>query len=244
MAVAVRVSLLGEWFAGTWLGETAQIGVTLAMPGTSGINDPLDPFVATAAGGSGSWTSGTYTLGWDGELDLAAQEDAADAMVVYANAVDQWQSDEFHWNEVRVAALNTDGSYVNGASVFTIGTPVAGDSTSMAAPPQSALVTTLRTGGRGPRNRGRWYLPIHSTTVYDISAGIISGATLTTANAAANALLDGLNTLGASLMGPAVVSMVHQTRSDITATAIGDEMDSQNRRRHQRRESYQTLAWP
>jgi len=238
----VRATLNGEFTAGQWLGETASLGLSL-VPVTAfdHINSPLLDFDADADGTAGAWSGGTFLLGWIGMMNSSAQQGCAEALLAYANSIDVWQSDDFQWNEIRIAAIQANGDYVNGASIFTISSPVVGTASTMSMPPQNAIVTSLRTGGRGPRNRGRWYTPVHTSAVLD-SAGLLSSTTMTNGNTFANTLLDAQAALGP--VTPVVVSPTHGTFSTITATAVGDEMDTQRRRWKDRPEQYTVAAWP
>lgn len=245
MAVAVRVVLSGVFTAGLWGAEEAQMGWSLrageAPVAGVAIDSDLPTFIALPSGGSGSWAGGTYSLGWTGDLGVTEQEVLAVAALTFAGDVDQWQSDDFAWNEIRISAFNPDGSVVNGASVFTIGTPVAGDATTMNLPPQNAIVSSFITGGRGARNRGRNYMPLHTATA--LADGAVFGSSNRTTLLTAQA-----NCMGAMGAGgvvyPAVISMAHGTYSDIVTLRVGDLVDTQRRRRESGVETFSTLAFP
>ena len=99
-------------------------------------------------------------------------------------------SQDTNWESVVVADTSPTGS-----ESFTLSLTqpnpglVSGDS----LPPQNALVVSLRTGIKGGRRRGRFYLP-GITELYQ-NDGVISGTGLTNAEALAQGLI---NTYGPS----------------------------------------------
>lgn len=226
------------------MGEIATLNWVMPFGSTAPppvINGALPDFDAVGSGGSGTWAQGTYTQAFDGDVDIDLQKSIAGVIHTFLQAIKGYQVAAFAWTEIRVAALNSDGSYVNGATVFTYTTPVAGTITG-AFPPHNAVAITHRTAGRGPRNRGRLYVPFHGPAAAMSSASLgPTAATQTALNAAENALMDSLSLLSVTA---AVTSMTHGTFSTLLATAVGDEFDVVRRRRAQRKEEYQVLAWP
>lgn len=245
MATLLKVTAQGRFSSGAWLGEEAQIGWNLiSIPGGSfdTINVPLPAFSASPAASTG--VSGLYTVtqGWGGALSIADQEDVADCVHAYLNSVRIYQTGAFRWEEIRVAAIEADGSYVNGASFFTLTTPLPGTGGTPDGAPQDAVVTSVVSGGRGPRNRNRWYLPYHENVDGN---GLVPSATITALLGFANTLYDSFAAVGGGgLVKPVVASQTYQTYSDVIAHRIGDELDNQRRRRNARPETYSTLVWP
>lgn len=235
---------VGSFDSGTWLGEIAQVGISgIATPdtepATNAINANLPAFDAEGVGTSGTTTHCSVSYGSEGlnAWVTSNQDGIAEAMWTYLNAVKAYQSSTFSWKEIRVSAFEVDGKVVNGASVYTITAPIAG-STTMNQSAQSAAVTTFVTGGRGPRNRGRLYMP--NTACAITSTGLLPSAQITAMNNAAKSLVNTITALSA--IQAAVVSATHQTYSSIISVKTGDEVDQQRRRRGARKEIYTTLA--
>lgn len=244
MATSWTCTAIGKFTSGTWLGEMATInlsGMGADAGGTFGgnINSPLEEFNAVASGATGSSTHMTWSHGWDGSAagSLANQQSIGEAMWAFLNYQKVFIAAEFAWQEVRISAFRADGTVVNGASVGTITTPLAG-TLALDRPPQTAIVASLVTGGRGPRNRGRLYLPTHR---FSTPGDSLIGST-DRGNIATNVktLVNAVN----ALTGPraVVVSKTHQAWSDITAVRCGDEVDTQSRRRYRRKENYSVVA--
>lgn len=235
---------IGGFNSGAWLGEIATIGFsgTARDTGsfTSGaINVSLPTFDAVATGTTGSSSHMTWAYGSEGvgSWTNANQNTIGEAMWTLLNAIKGFQSTTFTWKEVRLSAITSAGAVVNGASVGTITSPLAG-AAAQAAPPQQAVVSSLVTGGRGPRNRGRLYIP---ATVLSLGTDALVGpSTATTVNNASKAFINACNAI--SGIRCAVVSGTYGTYSDITSVRIGDEVDTQRRRRMRRKEVYTTLA--
>jgi hypothetical protein len=83
-------------------------------------------------------------------------------------------------------------------------------------------------------------MPIHSYTSNSTTDGLVATSVKTAVNNAAKAFIDTVNAV--SGLRTAVVSGTHQTYSDITAVRVGDEFDTQRRRKNGRRETYTTLT--
>jgi len=244
MANSWRLVAIGSYNSGTWQGEIAQIGISGACSDagaiTSGqINANLPTFDAVAAGTSGSSTHMTFSFGANGvgAYNEANQKTVCEAMWTFLGTIVNVQPTSFTWKEIRLSAIATDGHVVNGATVGTITSPVAGLGT-MNQPPQASLVQSFVTGGRGPRNRGRMYVPASSMTLG--TDGKAPSTWPASVNPAARTMILAINAVTG--WQACVVSRTHSTFSSITATRTGDEVDSQQRRRRHRRETYTQLA--
>lgn len=235
---------VGSFDSASWAGEIAQVGISgvgsagVALS-TGHINTSLIEFSAVADGTNATTTHCTVNYGSIGQdvWTAANQNTIAEAMWAFLNASKASQASTFSWKEIRLSAFTSDGKVVNGASVYTITAPLVGGG-SIAFPPQTAVVTSLVTGGRGPRNRGRIYLPFHVGTLGTgalVPAGSVSGGNTNT-----KTLVNAVNAM--DNLQCAVVSPTHQTFSDVTAVRTGDELDTQRRRRGGRKEVYTTLA--
>ena len=240
MANSWRAVAYGEFLSGPWLGEIATIGISGAARdsgafGTGDINVDLPEFAAVPAGTTGSSTHFTWSYGavGVGGWTQANQNGIGEAIWEYLDDIKGRQSTTFSWKEVRISAINSDGTVENGASVGTITAPLAGTGT-QSMPPQVAIVASMATGGRGPRNRGRLYVPAHAPTT---ATGILVASAQQTSTC--NDLKACINAVNAiSGVRAAVVSRVHGTYSDIVRVRCGDELDTQRRRRAGRKESY------
>lgn len=243
MATSWYANVLGAYTSGAWSGEIVSCGVRGVGWDAGGImgpviNDPLEEFSAAPSGDTGTTAHCTVAYGSVGPTAWAkaTQNTIAEALWQWATDLKTYQATTFGWREIRVSAVEADGSIVNGASVYTITAPIAGAGT-MTSPPQAAVVSSLVTGGRGPRNRGRIYVPNVVTPSTD---GLVSAGTKTSVNSATKALHNTIN--AATVVNMAVVSRTNGTYSSITAVRVGDEIDTQRRRRGARKETYQQLA--
>lgn len=246
MATSWYANAVGTFNSGAWTGELVSCGIRgRAIDGGGSfspvINSPLDEFNALPTGDTGSSTHCTINFGsvGSGGWSKANQSIIAEAMWQWATDTKSFVGTLFSWKEVRVSAVNADGSIVNGASVYTITAPVVGTGT-MTQPPQSAMVQSIVTGGRGPRNRGRIYLP-HATQSGSSDA-LFSSGERGTLNTATKAMYTAIN--AASGLEAGVVSQTHQTFSTPIAFRVGDEFDTQRRRRAGRKETYVSVAFP
>lgn len=244
MANSWSAVAVGAWASGAWLGEIATCKFSGAARDSGSfsagaINADLPEFAAVPSGATSSSTHFTWSFGSEGVggWTQANQMAIGEAMWTWLNAIKVLQSSAWRWNEVRVSAINADGTVVNGATVGTITSPLSGTGT-QAMPPQIAAVSSLATGGRGPRNRGRLYIPCTQITL--AADALIGSSTKTTVNNATRALVNDTNAI--SGVRGAVVSRVHATYSDIVSVRIGDELDTQRRRRNGRKESFTVLA--
>lgn len=237
---------VGSFNSGAWNGELATMSFSgLARDtgsfGTGDINQALVEFAAVPSGSSDTTAHLTVSYGSEGVggWTQANQNGILEAMWEFLDDLKAYQASTFTWKEIRLSAITSAGAVVNGATVGLLTSPLAGTGT-MNAPPQLAVASSHVTGGRGPRNRGRNYIPIHTYTSNTTTDGLIATAVKTASNNAAKAFIDTVNAI--SGIRCAVVSGVHQTYSDITAVRVGDEFDTQRRRKNGRREIYTSLT--
>jgi hypothetical protein len=237
---------VGNFLSGAWNGELATMSFSgvardTGSFGTDDINQALPEFAAVPSGASSTTAHCTVSYGSEGVggWTEANQNSIIEAMWTFLNTLKAYQASAFSWGEIRLSAIESTGAVVNGATVATITSPLQGTPT-MNAPPQLAVASSHVTGGRGPRNRGRNYMPIHSYTSNSTTDGLVATSVKTAVNNAAKAFIDTVNAV--SGLRTAVVSGTHQTYSDITAVRVGDEFDTQRRRKNGRRETYTTLT--
>lgn len=237
---------VGSFNSGAWNGELATVSFSgvcrdTGAFGTDVINQALPEFDAVPTGTSSTTAHLTVSFGSEGigGWNNSNQEGILEAMYKFLDDLKGYQTGPFTWKEIRLSAITSAGQVVNGATVGAINTPIAG-TISMNAPPQLAVASSHVTGGRGPRNRGRNYIPIHTYTANTTTDGLVAPSVKTAVNNAAKAFIDTVNAI--SGIRTAVVSATHQSYSDITAVRIGDEFDTQRRRKNGRPEIYTTLT--
>lgn len=241
MAFYWKAGLLGRYVSGDWLGEQAYMGISgVAIDGGgdfTGINKALPSFDARPDGtyvSAASWERYGGSVG-AGSWSYEHQDQVATALLNFATAVKAAQHASFRWQEIRLAAFGNDDKVINGATVYQLKTAVSGSGATFAGGPERAIAVSWRTGGRGSRNRGRTYVP---APCYGITTGtgLIGSTNMNTIGNAAKALHTAVDAIPG--LAHVVVSRVWKTYSDITSVEIGDEFDTQSRRRRERPESY------
>lgn len=244
MANSWRAVAYGSFNSGEWDGEIATIGFSGACRDSGSfsagaINEALPEFAAVPSGGTDTSTHMNWSFGSSGVggWTEANQKAIGEVLWEYLDDIKASQGNAFSWKEIRVSAINADGTVVNGASVGTFTSGLVGSSV-QTMPPQVAIVSSQVTGGRGPRNRGRLYIPAHAPGV---STGIVvSAAQQTIVNNAAKTAILAFN--GITGIRCAVVSRTHATYSDVVLVKVGNQLDTQRRRREGVKEVYTTLA--
>lgn len=241
---------VGNFITGPWTGESAQIGVGGWVSDTdpnwtSPAIDTVLPTATVNPGGGIEVVGGLGTVNYGAEGSGASgfskdnQKAIAAALVTFLNVIDSYQASSFKWQELRLSAFQADGAVINGATVITMNPEVPGIDSTHDFAPQTAIVQSLRTSGRGSRNRGRFYVPAHSSN--SAATGGMVGQTIREGiNTATKALWDTLE--GLTHIGPAVVSPTHQTFSEVVQFAVGDRFDTQRRRAQGVREGFSTVA--
>lgn len=241
---------VGKFWSGAWNGELATISFSGVADDSLSVGSPfthpkidaaLPSFDCTPSGASGTTTHTTVSYGVTsaGAFNETSQGVILEALWAYVNALKIYQPAEFRWTELRLSALLPDNKVLNGATVATITSPVAGTGSAGPMPPQSACVASLRTGGRGAHNKGRVYVP---TTIGNVmgSDQLVSATVGSNIRTATKTFIDACNALGN--VRCAVVSRTKHTYSDISDVASGDELDTQRRRRNGRNETYSHTA--
>lgn len=245
-ARTIRVTIKGDR-TGTWAGEVWQTGFSIA--GADDWGGDFDPVVDATLGNitvnpdgsTGAWSKGTYTLGAVGPVHFTQAEQAATAVAAWdlIDGVKGLMPSDMRATEVTLAALQDNGKVINGASVFTIASPLVGTaSATTQMPPEVAIVASLRTGGRGPRNRGRMFLPLSSATN---ASGLVASGSLTTIVTEVKALAEALMVANPGA-GMAVVHQAGLTYSSITRVQAGNHWDAQRRRQNALPETRTELA--
>lgn len=123
----------------------------------------------------------------------------------------------------QILATELDG--VSGtASQSVTGTKWSGQGSGEGMPAVATLVSH-RTDFRGPRARGRSYIPF--TSEGNVANGVVAGATVTTMQAAWTAFRTAMIAAGTQ---PIVASYVHSTQHPITAYTVEALLATQRRR--------------
>lgn len=241
----VRVTAVGDR-TGTWAGEVWQTGFSIAGMDDGGgalvpvVDDTLGAFDADPSSTSGTWSKGTYLLGWEAPTSFTEtrQGSVALAFWTFLDACKALMPADMRVTDFLVNAYQDNGKVINGSSIYTLSSPIVGSaSATTQMPPEVAVVASLRTGGRGPRNRGRMYLPFTCATN---ASGLIASASRTTITTAAKTMFDGIvdGIPGAS---PAVVHAAGLTFSSVTRVQVGDHWDAQRRRQNKLPETRTTV---
>lgn len=246
-----RGVIVGRFNSGLWQGEEAQMGVGGWLSDSDpnwtspAIDTPL-PTATVNPGGGVEVVAGLGTVNYGAEgagasgFSKTNQKSIAGLLRDYVNALKAFQANTFSWQEVRLSAFQADGKVINGATVVVLETPIVGTDSTQDLPPQTAVVQSLTTSGRGARNRGRIYIPIHSSNAAASGSGTVATSTQTTVNNAGKALWDALEAL--THIGPAVVSPTHQSFSELVTFRVGNRFDTQRRRAGGVRESFATVT--
>lgn len=253
MANSFKCTLNAHYDGGSWAGEITSIGFSgvYAAANEANINAELPNFDVAETGDTGTTTHTAVAYGTVGdEWTKAVQDQIIEGAWAMANSLKYFTPTSLKWNEIRLSACETshpagiggewETKVIGGATVATITTPLAGSNT-MGLPPQTAAVCSLVSGGRGPRNKGRVFLPV-------TALGLSGDALINSSNATSmlTPVKTFLTSVAANASGftIAVVSRTHATYSNITALRVGDEVDTQRRRRNARNEVYTSVTFP
>jgi len=147
----------------------------------------------------------------------------------------------------QTSAKNADGSggdsaqdYPTAWSAYDVGTLPTGSAGSNCLPFETSCALTFQTNKRGPRGRGRAYLPPFSVSGLD-AHGLYNTAAVAAAGGAVGGLFDDVKGSTYAYL-PVVVSQREVTLHEIVAINVGLVPDSQRRRRRSQSEGY-TAAW-
>lgn len=147
---------------------------------------------------------------------------------------------------VKVAPVDRDGRYIDNMDsvIRDLQTPLKGNGTTGAHPPQVSVVASLTTGTRrGNATHGRMYLPLTAVKVASSSFTIETSLRQTIANAVVGLLDDSLGTIADISLDPVVMSNIGSgTTRTITTVAVGSIPDTQRRRRNRFTEEYTIVS--
>ena len=240
-----KMAAVGGFTTGPFVGEIATVGISgVGVDGggdfSPGISIPLPTFDASPTGDVGENATFSWQLGSVGSGVWSEQNQVALAtkMRTFLAAQAGNQINQFRWTEIRLSAYDNADDVINGASVFTLKSPVVGGGSPSGASPATAIVASLRTGGRGPANRGRIYLPYHAPSLANLILTTVTQDYV--GNAAADLIAD--TQISPGKLGSCVVSTTRRWYSTISEVRVGDELDFQQRRRRKRKETYRSYV--
>lgn len=235
----VRINLIGS-LTGTWAGETWQTGLSFVEQDSGGvfagaIREPLPSFEVLNIGEATTDATWNMEWAWKGQTKLtqAQQVTCAGHALTFWNNIKGVCLTDTRLDQVQIGVWGADGKMIGGYNRFVLKTPVAGTSApSMFLPPQLAVVASIRTGARGPRGRGRMYLPLRTSPS---GVGTIGGTTITASNNAVKTFCESVRAVGPLA---AVVNPGPATYSAVTSVRTGNFYDTQRRRRNAVNETY------
>lgn len=256
----VYVTAHGEFTAASFLGETAQIGIRMALVPDDAIpvygstfDIPLNGDVAADYGSDTSthgtlnktWTARIGGIGSEENFDAGMQMDVAEDFWTFLNTLKTYQQNNYRWTHIKIAPILADGSYGAGAATYTFSSPLTGAySTGGCLPPEVALAVSTRAPVIGRRGRGRVYLP-----AFNVAALVSDGTVNTTTNDAVRAAFVTLIGDMENLPGASAYEGLVMTTSAGKADAIrplevriGSHWDAQRRRQDQAEEIYRVTT--
>lgn len=254
----VYLTAHGSFNSGSWLGESAQIGLRLPYapvvggPDKGSIFTPLVNGDLAADSGSTAGTNGTLSRTWTARVgptgsgqncDAGAQIDLAEDFRTFLAAIATHQSNTFSWKQIKISGVASDGSVPFNSALYQLTTPIVGG-TANTLVPQLAIAVSLRANLVGRRGRGRIYIPALGQGVQD-SAGLIPSSTQTALRTALKSLVDNLqNVTGTPDYIPIVSVMSADSDTAVRPLEVrtGNRMDTMQSRRRQVAETYTVTA--
>lgn len=252
----VYVTAHGQFTAGAWVGEKAQIGVRLAIVNEASLPAKGTQFVIGEHGdfavdtGTTAGTNGILTRAWTARLgpvgstenaDAAWQVDLAEDMRTFLNAIKGYVSSSFSWTHMKIAGVDSAGAYSEyGSATYNLTTALAGTGSGQ-LPPEVALAVTMRAPVTSRRGRGRFYIPALANNTIIASDGTVNGTPASTILTALQTLVNDLeNAPGTEQMSPLVMvtSAGQSTAYRPSQLRVGNHFDAQRRRQHQVTETY------
>jgi len=146
-------------------------------------------------------------------------------------------------DEIKLAAIGTDGLYVPGtvAPVAAIGAAITGTTSTAALPPQVAYVVSFATNlPRGRGHQGRVYLPAFRSSI-PLTNGQLGAAEVDGILGFTRTMINAL-VATSGIAALAVMSPLGAPAQTVITLKGGRVLDTQRRRREQIDEAYRTLA--
>ncbi len=186
-----------------------------------------------------AWEKWSFRLHATGVKTLADRQTLAEASrAAWATHLGPRIRGYCHLTETKVAQLGSNGKYSADPAINTTATAASGSST-VGIVPQAAVAVSLVTATRGPRGRGRFYLPAPLGGIITTSG--LMDATDTTGHVnAAKAFLDAINVaLGTDRV---VIANIAGALPVVTGVRVGRRMDVIRSRAAQLPEQYTSVV--
>lgn len=255
----IYVTAHGSFNSGSWVGESAQFGLRLAIAETGAMPDKGTTFDMALHGdvandqGQTVGTNGTLTRTWTARrgptgstenCDAGFQIDVAEDVRAFLNTIKAYQGSSFRWTHIKLAPVSEAGQTIGTSSVYTLTSPIAGSASSM-LPPQMAFAVTMRANILGRTGRGRIYVPALSNSAFVSTDGVIQTTPQTGLRTAFIDMLNALQNLpGTPDYVPLVVITSPGKASAVRPSEVrtGQRIDTIRSRREQVPETYVTVA--
>lgn len=245
-----------RWNARTsspWVGETAvcgfRIGITPSASSQPGYSDGtvgLTPFLINDASVNTTTAHLTKVQNWAGDsggttdITDGDQDGIAEAVYAFNNALVSRIPNDYTFGDIRLYAIGDNGKMAGNAPVlYTITGGLDGGATGNWLP-QNSVVLTLGTAAAGRKGRGRFYFGPVKSDMYGADAllvgsenGVVGGAAQTMLQAVRN-----IGSIASTRYFPIVWHRGTTTGAVVRTIRVGDEIDTQQRRRHGRKETY------
>jgi len=206
----------------------------------------------TLTASDASWSVESNFLAEGGINDLDPADfllDACGYIKTFHESATSYISGDAIISTVNLYAIGTDGKVVStdygpAKAVATPAATVDGAATGTLLPVQCSVVASLRTINGTRRGRGRCYLPQMATSITTASTGLV-GSTIR-GNIATNfaTMLSGISLEGvvSVKVAPIVIGNPWTSFFKISEVRVGNQVDTQRRRRRSVQETYSTAS--
>lgn len=237
--------------------ETWQYGVRLYADLTDipDVGTPAGAFEVAAdtlTASDASWSVESNWLGEGGVTDLDPADYLLDCVAfikTFHEASANSISSGCNIQAVSLYAIGTDGKVVptDYGPAKAVATPLSlvdGPATGAVLPVQNSVVASLRSINTTRRGRGRCYLPHMATSIVLAETGQVSGTAKTNLSTNFAAVLTGFTVDGVSdlKIAPVIIGSPWTSYFRVKNVLIGDQVDTQRRRRRSVSESYTSAA--
>lgn len=236
-----------------WVGEVAVCGVRIgtvatgsAMPSMGSGTVDLQGFLVNDASASATTTHLTKTQVWAGDsggtvnVTDGDQDAIAEACWQFNSSVATFLTTQYTLQDIRLYAIGDNGKMVGNGPVLYTPTSTLNGGSAVSFVPQSSLVVTLQSAAPGRKGHGRFYPGPFTSSQMDPS-GLVASSFLATYGGIAQTFLNSIRSIGtiaSTRYYPIVYHRGTTTGAVVRNVRIGDEWDTQQRRRHKRHESY------
>lgn len=263
MAQHTALSLYVTWRlaaknTSTWFGEVSVSGLRIgtvqpgdALPATSAGEHTLQSFLVNDASTTSTTTHLSKVQHWAGDsggsgVDVTDgdQDGIAEAVWQFLASSQSYWPSYYQLQDIRLYAIAPGGNQPVGMSpcIYTPTSALSGTGTGMLAP-ENALVISTYSSVNVRKGRGRFYFGPLVQSMNDTTGLVGTGGTTVLGNAKTmlNAIR-GIGSVASSRYYPAVIGHGASCGYVIQKLRLGDELDTQQRRRRQRKEQYTDLA--